>query len=78
MKTGLAFRDEADPRASHVRVWDQTAADRCTTHPGLLCALPTVWVAENELDRVFDGLPQGFAVCMGIDDEAAGAAKQVV
>lgn len=78
VKTCLAFRDESDPRASLVGVRDQTAVDRRTTHPGLLCPLPAVWVAENELDGVFDGLPHGFAVCMGIDDEAAGAAEQVM
>lgn len=77
VETCFAFRDEPDPRATLVRVRNQTAVDRRTAHLGLLCPLPAVWVAEHELDGMFDGLPQGFAICMGIDDEAAGAAEQV-
>lgn len=34
-------------------------------------------MAENELDGIFDSLPQGFAVCMGIDDKATRALEQI-
>lgn len=78
MKTRFALRDEADPRATLVRVGNQAAEDRRTTHLGLLCAFPAIWMAEHELGRFFDGLPEGFAICVGVDDEAAGAAIEVV
>lgn len=77
MKTRFAFRDEPDPRTTLVSVRDQTAVDRSTTHLGLLCTLPAVWVTQNELGGMFDGLPHGVAVRMGIDDKVARAAKQV-
>lgn len=77
VETRFAFRDKPDPRTTLVRVWDQVAVDSRTPHLGLLCPFPTIRVAEDELDRVFYGLPEGFSVCVGIDDETAGASEQV-
>lgn len=78
VKTRFTLRDKPDPRTSLVGVRNQAAVDGRTTHLGLLCAFPTVWMAQDQLERVFDGLPQGFAVCVGVDDEAARADEQIV
>ena len=35
-------------------------------------------MTQNQLDIMFDGVPEGLAVCVGIDDVGTGAAEEVL
>ena len=77
MEARLALRDEADAGLARVRVGDEAAVHGRAAHLGLLGALPAVRVAEHELQVVLDRAPHRAAVRVGVDDEAARAAKEV-
>lgn len=77
MQTRLSLRNEPNPRLPLIRIRYQPANNRRPTHLRLLRALPSVRVAQNELDVMLDGAPHGVAVRVGVDDEGVGAAEEV-
>ena len=77
MQTGLALRDESDPRPSFICIGDEPTQHSRSAHLGLLRAFPPVRVAQHELDVVCDGAPERVTVRVRVDNEGVRAAEEV-
>lgn len=77
VKTSFTLSDESDTRFPLISIGYEAAVHRGAAHLRLLRALPTIWMAEDELDVLFHRVPERGAVRMGIDDERARTTEEV-
>ena len=77
VKTSFTLCDESDARFAFIRVGYEAAVHCGAAHLRLLRALPTIRMAEDELDVRLHRVPERGAVRVGIDDERARTAEEV-
>lgn len=77
MQAHLSFSDEPDPGPSFISIRDQTTIDGGGPHVGLLWTLPSVRMAEHELNIMFYAREEGLTVGVCVGDERARAAEEV-
>lgn len=77
VKTRFTLCDETDARFPLICVGYEAAVHCGAAHLRLLRALPTIRMAEDELNVLLHRVPKRGAVRMGIDDERARTAEEV-
>ena len=77
VQAGLSFGDESNSCLALVCIWYQPTNYCRSAHFGLLGALPSVGVTQDELYVMFYCTPHCMTICMGVYYEGVCATEEV-